>query len=170
MKLLKAIALGAAALVAVAANAQELRFAHIESQKLIAELPEKISADSAMQAEATKLQDQLVVMRTELEQKYKEYMEQRETMAEAIRAIKEKEITDANQRMETYQQIAQQTLAQKEQQLLTPIVEKFQNALKAVGEENGFIYIFDVSSQVVLYHSAASVDASEMVKAKMMAK
>lgn len=170
MKIVKTLALAAAAFVATAAGAQELRFAHIESQKLISELPDKQAADAALQEEGKKLEDQLTVMKTDLEQKYREYIEQRETMADAIRAIKEKEITDAQQRLQSFQQMAQQTLAQKEQQLLTPIIEKYQKAIEAVGKENNFIYIFDISSQVVLYHSEASVDASEMVKAKMMAE
>ena len=57
--------------------------------------------------------------------------------------------------------------AQKEQQLLQPIIEKVQKAIDTVGEENGLIYIFDVSSQVVLYHSDKSIDAAPLVKAKM---
>ena len=37
----------------------------------------------------------------------------------------------------------------------------------AVGAENNLIYIFDISSQVVLFHSDKSIDAAPLVKAKM---
>ncbi len=148
-------------------HAQELKFAHVDSQMLFAQLPEKAQADSILQGEAKVLEDQLMVMRTDLEAKYNEYVEQRETMPELIRATKEKEIQDANQRLQSYQQLAQQTLAQKEQELLMPILEKYQKAIDAVGEEMGFVYIFDLSSQVVLFHSDKSVDVTPMVKAKL---
>ncbi len=170
MKTLKQLTLAAFAFAAITATAQELKFAHIDSQKLFAELPDKIEADQKLQEEAKLLEDQLLVMRDDLEKKYNEYIEQRETMPDLIRATKEKEIQDANQRLQSYQQLAQQTLSQKEQQLLMPIIEKYQTAIEEVGAENGFIYIFDLSAQVVLYHSEQSVDATPLVKAKLQAK
>ncbi len=169
MKFTKTLATIALSAVAVAASAQDFKFAHIDSQKLISELPERMAANETLQAEATKLEEQLRVMQADLETKYNEYLNDRETMPELIRATKEKEIQDANQRMQSYQQLAQQQLSQKEQQLIMPIIEKYQKAVEEVGAENGYIYIFDVSSQVILYHSDQSTDVSELVKAKMNA-
>jgi outer membrane protein len=63
--------------------------------------------------------------------------------------------------------MAQQSLAQKEQQLLGPIIEKVQKAINEVGTESGLVYIFDLGSQVILYHSSQSVDVAPLVKAKL---
>lgn len=167
MKILKALCLAAAATVSAVASAQELKFAHIDTQKLVSEIPEKIAAEATLQEEAKKLEDQLRIMNNDLQQKYTEYVANRDSLPELIRATKEKEIQDADQRIQGYRQMAQQSLAAKEQQLLAPIIEKVQAAINEVGAENGFIYIFDISSQVVLYHSEASVDAAPLVKAKM---
>lgn len=167
MKLIKLLVLSAAMLVGVAANGQELKFGHIDVQKLISEIPEKIAAEKTLQEEAKKLEDQLKVMGSDLEKKYTEYMSQRDSLPDLIRATKEKEIQDADQRIKNYQGMAQQSIGQKEQQLLQPIIEKVQKAIDAVGAENGLIYIFDISSQVVLYHSEKSIDAAPLVKAKM---
>ncbi|MGV8827993.1 MAG: OmpH family outer membrane protein [Breznakibacter sp.] len=167
MKLIKLLVLSAAMFVGVAANGQELKFGHIDVQKLISEIPEKIAAEKTLQDEAKKLEDQLKVMGSDLEKKYTEYMSQRDSLPDLIRATKEKEIQDADQRIKNYQGMAQQSIGQKEQQLLQPIIEKVQKAIDAVGAENGLIYIFDISSQVVLYHSEKSIDAAPLVKAKM---
>ena len=148
-------------------NAQDLKFGHIEVQKLVAELPAKISADKALQSEAKKLEDQLKTMQSDLEKKYNEYLTQRDSLPDLIRATKEKEIQDYDQRMQQYSQMAQQSLAKKEQELLQPIIEKVQKAIDAVGEEQGLIYIFDISSQVVLYHSTKSIDCAPFVRAKL---
>jgi outer membrane protein len=167
MKLLKSLCLSAALFAGVAVYGQELKFGHIDVQKFVSELPEKIQAEKTLQDEAKKLEDQLKVMGADLEKRYTEYMTQRDSLPDLIRATKEKEIQDADQRIKNYQMMAQQTIAQKEQQLLQPIIEKVQKAIDEVGAENGLIYIFDTSSQVVLYHSEKSIDAAPMVKAKM---
>lgn len=167
MNIIKTFCVAAFVVAATVVSAQELKFAHIDTQKVISELPEHKAAEATLQDEAKKLEDQLKIMNNDLQQKYEDYMTKRDSLPDLIRATKEKEITDANTRIQSYQQMAQQSLAQKEQQLLLPIIEKFQKALDEVGTENGFVYIFDVSAQVVLYHSEQSVDAAPLVKAKM---
>ncbi|WP_234408444.1 OmpH family outer membrane protein [Marinilabilia salmonicolor] len=136
-------------------------------QKLITELPEKQTADKELQAEAKKLQSQLQVMSQELDDKYSNYMAQRDSLSQLIRSTREKEIQDYDQRIQNFNKLAQQSLSQKEQELLQPIIEKVEKAIQAVGEEQGFIYIFDVSSQVILYNSDQSVDCEELVKSKL---
>ncbi len=148
-------------------RAQELKFAHIDIQKLVATLPDKVKADKALQDEANKLQSQLKIMSEELDKKYSEYMSQKDSLPDLVKSIKEKEIQDQNQRIQNYNQLAQQSLGQKEQELLKPIIEKVQKAIDEVGAENGFIYIFDVSSKVILFYSDKSVDAEPLVRIKL---
>lgn len=167
MKFLKVIVVIAAVAFAGKTQAQELKFGHVNIQQMVAELPEKIAADKELQSEATKLQEQLQVMQQDLQTKYNGYMAQRDTLPDLIRATKEKEIQDYEQRMQQYSQMAQQSLGQKEQQLLQPIIMKVQKAIDEVGQEQGLIYIFDISTQVVVYHSEKSVDCAPLVKTKL---
>ncbi len=168
MKLVKVFVVIVALAFSGKAFAQDLKFGHINVQQLILELPEKIAADKALQSEGNKLQNQLQVMQTELEKMYTDYISQRDSLPDLIRATKEKEIQDKDQRLQQYNQMAQQEIQKKEQQLLTPIVEKVQKAIQEVGQEQGLIYIFDISSQVVVYHSPKSIDCGDLVKAKLV--
>lgn len=152
------------------AEAQELKFAHINSQKIMTELPEAIQAQAQLQEEAKKLQDQMAIMSSEAQQKMTEYINKRDSLPDLIKATKEKELQDMQERIQSFQQLAQQSLSQKEQQLIAPIVEKINKAIEAVGKENGFIYIFDTASQVILYNSDQSTDAEALVKAKLAAQ
>ncbi|WP_044117901.1 OmpH family outer membrane protein [Alkaliflexus imshenetskii] len=170
MKIFNLIAIIALFLTTSMVSAQDLKFGHINMQELIMELPDKLDADKKLQAEAQLLQDRMRVMSEEHERKFREYLSQRETLPELIRTTMEKEIQDIEQRLQSYQTMAQQTLQRKEQELYQPILEKIQRAVDAVGLENGFIYIFDLSSQVVLYHSNKSVDCGPLVKAKLGVK
>lgn len=170
MKIFNLIAIIALFLTTSMVSAQDLKFGHINMQELIMGLPDKLDADKKLQAEAQILQDRMRVMSEEHERKFREYLAQRETLPELIRTTMEKEIQDIEQRLQSYQTMAQQTLQRKEQELYQPILEKIQRAVDAVGLENGFIYIFDLSSQVVLYHSNKSVDCGPLVKAKLGVK
>ncbi|MGQ1785389.1 MULTISPECIES: OmpH family outer membrane protein [unclassified Saccharicrinis] len=149
--------------------AQELKFGHVNIQKLVSELPEKLAADKKLQEEAQKLEENLKVMNEELESKYTDYMDKRDSLPELIVATKEKEIQELQQRLQNFKMLAQQNIQTQEQQMLQPIIQKIQKAIDEVGAENGFIYIFDVSSRVVIYHSEKSTDVEELVKAKLTA-
>jgi outer membrane protein len=84
-----------------------------------------------------------------------------------IRQTKEKEIVDLQERLQNFQQTAQQDIQQKEAELWQPVIDKANNAIQEVGKENGFTYIFDVSAGVVLYFSPESIDVLPLVKTKL---
>jgi outer membrane protein len=131
-------------------------------------MPEKETASKAVEEYAKTLETQLQALNAELEQKYADYTANSETYSPSIKQMKEEELGNLQQRIQAFQTRAQQDLQNKEQELLTPIYEKIQNAIKAVGEEKGFIYIFDVST--LLYYSAESIDCTEDVKLKLQIK
>ena len=51
------------------------------------------------------------------------------------------EITGLEQRIQTFQQNAQQSLQEKEQELLEPILSKARKAIEDVATEGGYTYI-----------------------------
>jgi outer membrane protein len=48
---------------------------------------------------------------------------------------------------------------------MAPIMDKLQNAIKAVGAEGGFVFIYDSTS--MLYNGNGVQDVSPLVKAKL---
>ncbi len=67
--------------------------------------------------------------------------------------------------MQEFGTTVQNELAQLEQELLMPMVERVQAAIDAVGAENGFLYIFDTSSGATVF--AGGEDVAGMVRAKL---
>ena len=58
--------------------------------------------------------------------------------------------------------------AQKQQELTDPIIKKATEALKAVGTEKGFTYIFDLSQTPIPFiNEQQSTDVTADVKAKL---
>ena len=165
----KILLIAVSALVAVSAFAQN-KFAHVNFSELVQLCPDADEARVKMSAASTEAQETYQAMVEEFQTKYQQYESKASTWSDSIRASKEKELQDMQERIQNFQQLAQQSLSQKEQQLIAPIVEKINKAIEAVGKENGFIYIFDTASQVILYNSDQSTDAEALVKAKLAAQ
>lgn len=166
---LKISAMAALLLVAGIASAQEAKFGHIDLQALIQVMPERTTAEANYNKEAKGLEDQMATMQGELEAKYKEYVSKRDSLSEIVRSAKESDIQDLQQRIQTFSQVAQQQLQQKQTEMLKPIFDKAKNAVAEVGKEKGLIYVFDISGELgtVLYKSNESIDLLPLVKIKL---
>ena len=146
--------------------AQTLKFGHINSTQLLASMPETKMADSTLQKFGTSLEAQLKTMTTEYQSKISEYRANEATMADPIKDAKAKEIGDLEQRIQDFQESAQQSLSKKKEEVYTPIIKKAEDAIKAVAKEKSYSYIFDTSAGVVLF-AQDSDDIMPLVKAKL---
>jgi outer membrane protein len=84
-----------------------------------------------------------------------------------VSEAKVEDIQAKQQRIETFRSQSEQQLQQKQQDLMKPIVEKADSAISVVAKEQGLIYVFDVSTRVVVYKSNQSIDVLPLVKKKM---
>ena len=146
-------------------SAQTLKFGHIDFQQLLQLMPERDVAQKAMLKTQTDLESQLATMQKELTEKGKEYFAQQKTLAEAVRVAKEEELQSIQQRIQTFQQQAQENLSKEEAKQFQPIIEKARKAISDVGQEQGLLYVFEVNG--VLYHSQQSIDLLSSVKTKL---
>ncbi|HPR30883.1 MAG TPA: OmpH family outer membrane protein [Prolixibacteraceae bacterium] len=148
-------------------NAQTLKFGHIDIQQLIQVMPERATAVADLEKTATELEDMLGTLQTELQNMFTEYTQKRESMSDIVRQAKEEDIQAKQQRIETFRVQSEQQLQQKQQDLMKPIIERADSAISAVAKEQGLIYVFDISTRVVLYQSNQSVDILPLVKKKL---
>jgi len=145
-----------------AANAQKI--AHINLDSLISIMPESKVAQTAVQAYAKQLEQQVTAMQTELQGKYAEFQDKSKDLAEVVRASKEKELNDLNTRIQDFQQQAQTDYQKKTAELSKPVYDKAKKAIDAVAKENGYRYALDTSSGLVLYSEPADDIISLVVK------
>ncbi len=147
--------------------AQTLRFGHINSAELLMAMPERDSAQKEIEAYATTLENQLEIMQVEYNKKVQDYMQNQGTFTAVIRQTRERELQEIQARIQEFQVGAQESLQQKEAQLIQPILAKAEAAIREVAKEQNLIYVFDVSSRVVLYHSTASENILPLVKTRL---
>lgn len=144
----------------------QTKFGHINSAELLKAMPDVTKAETEIQTYAKSFQEQLQAMGQEYEKKIQDYQANEKTMTEAMKEVKVKEIKDLEARIESTNQSAQEKVEKKRQTLLEPIIEKADNAIKAVANEKGYDYIFDTSTGALL-HVKASDDIMAAVKTKL---
>jgi len=139
------------------------KFGYINSSELLQAMPESAQVKKDLEAYALQLESQLKTMTTEYQSKVSDYQTNEKVWTGLVKESKLKEITDLEQRIQQFQQNAQQSLAEKEQELFEPLLEKAQKAITEVSELNGFAYVFD-SSTGALVHSPQGDNILPLVK------
>jgi outer membrane protein len=160
-KMKKLALLAVFGLLTLGSSAQ--KFGHINSQELLSLMPERTTAETSLQDYAKGLESQLISMQTEYQSMVENYQNNEESYDDLTKQDKIAEIQGLEQRLTTFQQSAQASLQEKEQELLQPILEKAQNAIDVVAEKGKYTYILDSSSGFILY-SKDSEDILEKVK------
>lgn len=128
------------------------KLAHIDSQKLLSEMPEMKSA----QAQLQKLEQSYS---NDIQASVKEYQAKLETFQKEVNALtedqlraKEAEFQKKSKDLETMQnnirqaqQRAAEELQKKQQTLLAPLYEKARKAIEKVAKAQGFQYVLDAT-------------------------
>lgn len=141
------------------------KFGHINSQEIMAQMPEFIKARGDIEAQAKQYENDLKSMQDELTRKSDEYEKGKSTMNATAQQQKEQELQQLYQKIQQAYQDNQQALAQKQQELMQPITTKLVNAIKAVGDKGGYVYIMDLSAGIPYISTTLSKDVTAEVKA-----
>lgn len=160
-----AFAFGAVLIVPSKALAQN-KFAHTNFQLVVALMTERDSAVVKLQKYGNDLNETLVGMQNDFNTKLKAYQDGNGTWSAAIKDAKEKELSDIQQRIEQFNQSAQQDYSERQQTLFAPVSQKAQTALTKVAKEGGYIYVFDTSS-LLYFNDTMSKDITAQVKAEL---
>ncbi len=152
--------------VATAAQSQNLKFGHINSDVLIQALPEFDSASVNLENFRQELINALELMTVELNNKSDAYNKESKNLTDVVRQTKEQELIDLNRRIQDFQTNAQDQLQNKQIELFQPIYNKVDKVIKEVGKENGFVYIFNVGSTLYV-DETKSVNVLPLAKAKL---
>lgn len=146
---------------------EQVKFGHINSQDLFNAMPEKDTAQKKLENIAKQFENTLEELQVEYNKKLEDYQKNVDNMTDLIRNTKENELQDLLQRIQKFQVQAEQDLARQRSELFLPIQEKALNAINEVAEENGFTYIFDLSTGGVIFAAENTTDILDLVKKKL---
>jgi outer membrane protein len=160
-----ALCLGAANLQA---QTPAPKYGHMNLGNLLDELPATKKADDQLKLLADRLATQgdsmAKVFQTAYAKLEKDYNEGLLTPVQA--AERQEALQKQQAEIQAFEQDAQKQIDSKRNELLQPILDEIQKAIKEVAKENGYLMIFDVSSGAMLF-AEDSDDISALVKKKL---
>ena len=135
----KIILIAAAALLSLAASAQELKFAYVDFTELMQLMPEMDSARVQTEAASVEAQETYQAMVEEFQTKYQQFEQKKATWTPAIAESKAAEL-------QQFEQAIQMDLQQLQQSLQAPIYEKAQKVVGDMAKAKGFAAVFEKAS------------------------
>ena len=145
---------------ATAVNAQ--KFGRVDLASVVTSMAEFKTAQANLEAYARDLQEQLEQMQVEFNMFCADYQKNVSTYDEAFRQLKERELSEKMQRIQDFQQIAQQDIAKKESEEMASVYEKADQAVKQVASAGGYIAIFSTASDQPASAGLAYFDPAQL--------
>ena len=150
-----------------AASAQaQTKSGHINSEELVSLMPERDSAIVTFQKFQNELEETFVAIQNEYQMKLTEYQQKQTTWTGIILETKQQELSQIANRLQQFEQNAQQDMSQKQNILFTPVYNKARAAIVKVGKELGLVYVFD-SAGMLYIDEAQSMNLLDKVKAEL---
>ena len=144
------------------------KFGHINSQEILSVMPEYKKAQTDISTMEQQYKDEIQRAMDDLNKKYAAFQEEQANLPQNIKDRRMKELQEWQEKGMQFQQDASQQLQQSWMEMLQPIAQKIDDAIKAVGQEGGYVYIFDLSSTNIPYVSTTlSTDVTTAVKGKL---
>ncbi|MBZ4651944.1 MAG: outer membrane protein (OmpH-like) [Proteiniphilum sp.] len=156
------------ALAPLAAVAQEVKIAYLNAQEIFSAMPEISGIETQLNSKQEEISKNGQALVDEFNKKTEEFDKNKAT-SETVLKDQQRQLAQIQERYQVYLQNSQQEMQQLQQQLLEPINRKIADAIKAVGDENSYTFIFDVSTaqSPIVYVSPTAVNITPMVKSKL---
>ena len=144
------------------------KFGHIKTQEILVAMPDYIKAQTDIQTMQKQYEDEMKRAQEEFNKKFTAYQEEQANLPKNIQERRQKEFQELSQKGMQMQQDAQQELERSWMTMLEPIAKKIDDAIKAVGQDGGYVYIFDLNAtQIPFVNETLSTDVTSAVKAKL---
>ncbi len=147
------------------------KFGHINKQDVFSAMPEAEAALKELEALLLSYKVESKKLEEEFSKKQQDYVANQANLDAAIRKYRETELQRLYASIEEFSKNADEALKKRQAELLAPIESKINDAIKKIGDENGYIYIFDVTTPgTFAYMSSKSVDILPLVKQRLNLK
>lgn len=149
---------------AVQMNAQKVGY--IDTEKILSAIPAYKSAQSQLENLSRQYQGEIEREYAKIETLFNNYQAQKASLSAQARQARENDIIQKEQAVKELQQkyFGQNGQMQaKSEQLLNPIKEKVEAAVKALAQGGGYMIVFDVASMQGVAYKDEAYDLSGMV-------
>jgi outer membrane protein len=142
------------------------KIGHINGQELIEHMPEYKVAYDELNVFKKQFEDQLVDMQNKYQTMVADFeAKSKQPMNDIIKNQLIQGIEDQRNRIYEFQEMASSEVSKEEGNRVTPILEKAKTSIEKVSKANGYSYVIDTSTGVLLY--IGGTDLTPLVCAEM---
>ena len=151
---------------AVISVASAQKFAYVDTQYILENMPEYKSAQSQLDRISLQWQKEIEVKFAEIDKMYKDFQAESILLTDDMKKKREEEIID---REKTAKELQKQRfgkggdLLKKRQELIKPLQDKIYNAIKEIAQTKNLGAVFDKSSDLTMLYTNAKYDISDQI-------
>lgn len=167
---MKKIVLGIALLLAGFSFASAQKYAYVDTDYILDNIPEYGDAKTTLDELSAKWQKEIEAKFAEIDKMYKSFQTESVLMPEDVKKKKEEDIVKKEKEAKDLQKQRfgkDGDLFKKRQELVKPIQEKIYNAIEEVAGDEGFMVIFDKAGSLSMVYTNPKFDVSEDILNKM---
>lgn len=147
-----------------------LKIGHVNIQEIVQKHPAADSIKKILEAETKEMEDLYNEMIVEHDTKLGVFEKEQSGYSEFVKNSKQKELAAIVQKIQEYNQTAQQQLQRRNMELLKPIYEQINSLINDISVKNNFTYILEVGSGTVAYAAPNSENITPLVLEKLKRK
>ena len=145
----------------------QVSVAYVNTTELLDQMPEKAQATQQLLTLSENYEKELQLMQNEYNKKYSDYITYQASLSENIKLRRMQELTELENRIGQFMELAQKDIENQEKVLLEPLKQKINNAIHAVGIEHRYTVIYDLANPGIAFVSPDAVNANPYVKSKL---
>lgn len=169
--MLKRFLMAIAIALPMLASAQTLKIGVVDIAAIVSAHPDTEAAQKQLADAGQKFDAEYQKLGQEGQKLYEEYTESvKNNELPAIQERKATAVQDMQNKLQQFEANAQRDLSKMQQDLMTPILQKVQDAITSVAKEGNFSLIQNRDQQIVFYVAAPVEDITDRVKAKLNMK
>ena len=127
----------------------QIKIGYISTEELIGAMPEAEKATTQLQEYQAALQQQGNDYLAEFQEKDSLFGKDSAKLSPAAKELRRTGLIELYQKVQGWNQVMQQKLQEKQQELLIPIRNKALETIKVVAKESGYTYVLDQNSVIV---------------------
>lgn len=142
------------------------RFAYVNSEYILEQIPEYVSAQKQLDALSIQWQDEVDSRFANIEKLYQAYQQDQVVLNEALRRQREDEIVNKEKEVKDYQRQKfgfEGDLYKERIRLIEPIQERVSKAIQGIAESQNLDVILDKNSEVMMLYANPRLDKSDDV-------
>ena len=131
-------------------SAQQMRIGYFSHDAVLKATPEYVSAKASIENLKKQYDSEIQFAEKDFNEKYENFIENLSGMASAIREKRQSELQSILERNIAFKKESERLLAKAKKEALTPLHNKLDNAIKALGSEN-YVVILNIDNNAVPY-------------------